>query len=56
LALGLLSLIRKYIFKEKVSADAGEQMAARLGELAKAAQEEQTSTLETDEKPRPKAS
>jgi hypothetical protein len=51
LALGLLRLIRKYIFKEKVSTDAGEQLAARLRELAKT-----DPKSESDEKASPKAS
>jgi hypothetical protein len=51
LALGLLRLIRKYIFKEKVSAVAGEQLAARLRELAKT-----DPKSESDDKASPKAS
>jgi hypothetical protein len=51
LALGLLRLIRKYIFKEKVSTDAGEQLAARLRELAKP-----DPKSKSDEKASPKAS
>lgn len=51
MALGLLRLIRKFIFKEKVSADTGEQLAARLRELAKT-----DPKSESDEKAPPKAS
>lgn len=51
MALGLFRLIRKYIFKEKVSADAGEQLAARLRGLAKT-----DPKPESNEKAPPKAS
>jgi hypothetical protein len=51
LAVGVLRLIRKYIFKEKESTDSGEQLAARLRELAKA-----DPKPEAEEKAPPKAS